>query len=66
MLAWEIPWTEEAGGVQSGVTKSWTRLTEHAHTHTHVYTQSGQSSRPGISHFTSKWSIITGGGEKET
>ena len=26
-LAWRIPWTEEAGGLQShGVAKSWTRL----------------------------------------
>ena len=28
ILAWEIPWTEEPGGLQSmhGVTKSWIRL----------------------------------------
>ena len=27
ILAWRIPWTEEAGGLQShGVAKSWTRL----------------------------------------
>ena len=27
ILAWEIPWTEEAGGPQSmGSQKSWTRL----------------------------------------
>ena len=27
ILAWEVPWTEEPGGLQSmGVTKSWTRL----------------------------------------
>ena len=24
ILAWEIPWTEEPGGLQSIVTKSWT------------------------------------------
>ena len=30
ILAWEIPWTEEPGRVQSkdGVAKSWTRLSE--------------------------------------
>ena len=27
ILAWEIPWTEETGGLQSmGLQKSWTRL----------------------------------------
>ena len=26
ILAWRIPWTEEPGGLQSIVTKSWTRL----------------------------------------
>ena len=27
ILAWEIPWTEESGGIQSmGLQKSWTRL----------------------------------------
>ena len=27
ILAWEIPWTEEPGGLQSmGLQKSWTRL----------------------------------------
>ena len=35
ILAWEIPWTEEPGGLQSpGVAKSQTRLSEHTHTHT--------------------------------
>ena len=35
ILAWEIPWTEEPGGVQStnGVKKSWTRLSVHAYIH---------------------------------
>ena len=29
VLAWEIPWTEEPGGLQStGSQKSWTRLSE--------------------------------------
>jgi len=29
ILAWEIPWTEEPGGLQcSGVTKSWTQLSD--------------------------------------
>ena len=27
-LAWRIPWTEELGGLQSWVTKSWTRLSD--------------------------------------
>jgi len=26
VLAWKIPWTEEPGGLQSGVAKSQTRL----------------------------------------
>ena len=33
MLAWEIPWTEEPGVLQSkGLQKSRTRLCKHAHT----------------------------------
>ena len=28
VLAWEIPWTEELGGLQSVGRKSWTRLSE--------------------------------------
>ena len=33
ILAWEIPWTEEPGGLQSmGVTKSQTQLGNCAHT----------------------------------
>ena len=40
-LAWEIPWTEEPGGLQSmGSQKSWTQLSTHTHTHTHTHTQS--------------------------
>ena len=27
-LAWKIPWTEEPGGLQSLVTKSWTQLSD--------------------------------------
>ena len=31
-LAWEIPWTEEPGGLQSrGLQKSWTWLSMHTH-----------------------------------
>ena len=30
ILAWEIPWTEEPGGLQSGFPKSWTRQQQHA------------------------------------
>ena len=26
IIAWEIPWTEETGGLQSMVAKSWTQL----------------------------------------
>ena len=26
ILAWEIPWTEEPGGLQYGVAKSWTQI----------------------------------------
>ena len=40
ILAWRIPWTEKSGRLQSGVTKSWTRLINtHTHTHTHTHTQ---------------------------
>ena len=28
IFAWRIPWTEESGGLQSGVTKSWTWLSD--------------------------------------
>ena len=29
ILAWEIPWTEDLGGLQSmGLQKSWTQLSE--------------------------------------
>ena len=27
-FAWKIPWVEEPGGLQSGVTKGWTRLSD--------------------------------------
>ena len=30
ILAWEIPWTEEPGGIQSDQAKSRTRLSTHA------------------------------------
>ena len=29
ILAWEIPWTEESGGLQSMGLQSWTRLSTH-------------------------------------
>ena len=28
ILAWKVPWTEKPGGLQSGVTKSHTRLSK--------------------------------------
>ena len=28
ILAWKIPWTEETGGLLSGVAKSWTQLSD--------------------------------------
>ena len=31
ILAWKIPWTEEPGGLQSVWSRSWTRLSMHAH-----------------------------------
>ena len=38
ILAWEIPWTEEPGGLQSlGVTKSQTQLSTHTHTYIYLY-----------------------------
>ena len=48
ILAWEIPWTQESGGLQSrGLQKSQTQLVglgpqsfhaPHTHTHTHSHT----------------------------
>ena len=39
VLAWEIPWTEEPGGLQSmGSQKSWTQLSARTRTHTHTHT----------------------------
>ena len=38
ILAWEIPWTEELGGLQS-VGSQEPDTTEHAHTHTHTHTE---------------------------
>ena len=35
ILAWEIPWTEEPGGLQSLGSQSWTRLKELS-THTRM------------------------------
>ena len=29
ILAWEIPWTEEPGGLQSMGSQSWTQLKQH-------------------------------------
>ena len=46
ILAWKISWTENPGGLQSGIgiAKSWTQLSVHAsaraHTHTHISVQS--------------------------
>ena len=37
-FAWRVPCIEEPGGLQSmGSQKSWTRLTEHIHTHPYIY-----------------------------
>ena len=35
VLAWEIPWMGELGGLQSMVWQSQTWLSAHTHTHTH-------------------------------
>ena len=36
ILAWKIPWREEPGKLLfMGVTKSWTQLSDLAHTHKH-------------------------------
>ena len=41
--AWRIPWTEEPGGLLSmGLQKSWTGLSDWAHTHTHTHTHRTQ------------------------
>ena len=44
ILAWEIPWTEEPGGLQPGGHQEW-RITEWLSTHTHMH--------PGLSKQTS-------------
>ena len=54
ILAWEIPWTEEPGRLQSmGVGKSQTSLSAHTtHTHTHtIQTQDIQSGRISFSKY---------------
>ena len=28
ILAWRIPWTEESGGLQSGIAQDWTQLSD--------------------------------------
>ena len=44
ILAWEIPWTEEPGGLESMRSQSQTRLSDkHTHTHTHTHTHNTQA-----------------------
>ena len=31
ILAWEIPWTEQPGGLQSGVAEGWARPSDGVH-----------------------------------
>ena len=38
IFAWEVPWTEEPGGLQSMGSQSRTRRTRLTHTHTHAHT----------------------------
>ena len=42
VLAWEIPWTEEPGGLQSGIAKESDNLVnkQQQYTHTHTHTSS--------------------------
>ena len=42
VLAWEIPWTEEPGGVQSRGLQSQTQLSTHTHTHARTHTHTHQ------------------------
>ena len=54
ILAWEIPWTEEAGGLQSMRSrKTWTvglsmcvHACTHVHTHTHTHTDTVSGQEP--------------------
>ena len=40
ILVWEIPWTEEPGGLQSiELQESGTSESTHTHTHTHTHTE---------------------------
>ena len=46
ILAWEIPWTEEPGGLESMRSQSQTRLSDkHTHTHTHIIHRHSQPVR---------------------
>ena len=49
VLAWEIPWTEEPGELQSRIAKESDNLVNkqqytHTHTHTHTHTRTHTSS----------------------
>ena len=48
IIAWEIPWTEESGGLQSvGLQRvRQNRATQHTHTHTHTHTHSSTHASP--------------------
>ena len=44
ILAWEIPWTEETGGLQSVASQTvGVELSDKARTHTHIHTQSRET-----------------------
>ena len=45
ILAWETPWTEEPGGLQSMDSQRVRHDSTHTHTHTHT---SSHSQKPGI------------------
>ena len=49
ILALEVPWTEEPGGLQSmGVAKSQTQLSAHMHAHTHTQRRSHPLMKPDM------------------
>ena len=54
ILAWKISWTEDPGGLQSGIgiAKSWTQLSVHARARTHTHTHTSP-----YSHIVIYWAL---------
>ena len=48
LLAWEIPWTEEPGGLQSHGSQSQTRFSDRTHVHTYCVEGNVGENRRGL------------------